>query len=523
MKEEVETNEIENSFNVVLKGSSLVLIGTLIAGVLSLVYTIIIARYWTKTDLGIFTLAASFLGIFSTIGSLGIARAVTRNIAYYKGKKDYKTLPNIIISSIVIIFVVSSILAIIMFIFSGYIAENILQEPALKLPLMIFSVAIPINNIITILTSVFKGFNNIKPRVFFEQIFFNFLFFIFIILLVFFNARFIYVFYFYLAAVFITSLILVIYTYKKTPKLDNLFNLKLRMSQAKPLLLFSLPILGIALLNTSTNWANIWMLGLFKSAADVGVYKVANVVTGFIGFPIGILLALYLPVISNLYAKNKIDEIKRIYTIITKWICFFTFPMFIFLFIFTEPFISWIYGNEYIIASDTLRILSFAIISTNFAGPNAPTLISLGKPRLVMYSLIISSLINIILNILLIPNYGIEGAAISMAVSLICFNLIKCGVLYISKNIHPISYNLIKPTILMVIFGTIIYLFWKDLFYFRRWMVPILVISFYLIYFVFFLISKSIDKEDIDLLKNIQKKIRIRSNLLVKIMKRFMS
>ncbi len=504
-----------------VKGSSFVLIGSLISSFLLLLFSILIARFYTKNDLGIFTLAFSFLQLFSTIGALGITKGVTRNIAYYKGKKNYKILPDIIFSSIILTFIVSSIMAVILFISSSYIAENIFHESSFKLPLMIFSIAIPINNLINIFVSVFRGFNNIKPIVYFQQILQNLLFFLFLISLIISNAAFIYVFYLYLASLSVTCLILIIYALKNKSKLDILSNVKISFSQAKPLLLFSLPLLAAALLNTSTNWVNNLMLGGLKTAAEVGLFKVAGIITGFIGFPIGILLVLYMPVVSNLFGSNKINEIKRIYSVLTKWICFLTLPLFIFLFIFSDLVIGAMYGKEYIIAANTFRILSVATIITNFAGPNGATLVSIGKPRFVMYSILVASIINIVLNIILIPPYGIEGAAISVTIALLSFNIIKCSILYFSVGITSLSYNLIKPTISTIVILCILYVVIKNFFSIKIWMLSIFFIVFYLIYFLFFLITKSIDKEDIEIIKIIGKKIHLKTDFLTDIMNKF--
>jgi len=505
----------------VVKGSSFVLIGSLISSFLLLLFSVLIARFYTKSDLGIFTLAFSFLQLFSTIGTLGIARGVTRNLAYYKGKKYYKILPDIISSSIILIFVASSIISIILFISSSYIAENIFHEPSFALPLMIFSVAIPINNLINIFVSVFRGFKNIKPLVYFQQILQNLLFFLFLISLIISNTAFIYVFYLYLTSLSITCIILMIYAIKNTSKINIFSDVKISFSQAKPLLFFSLPLLAVAVLNTSTNWVNVLMLGGLKTAAEVGLFKVAGVITGFIGFPIGILLVLYMPVVSNLYGLNKIEEIKRIYSVLTKWICFLILPLFIFLFIFSDQVIGIIYGKEYIIAANTFRILSIATIVTNFAGPNGATLVSIGKPRSVMYSILIASIINIVLNIILIPPYGIEGAAISVTIALLSFNIIKCSILYFSVGITSLSFNLIKPTISTIATICVLYIIFKNYLFVEIWMIPIFFIAFYLIYFLFFLFTKSIDKEDIEMIKIIGDKIHIKTDFLTNIMFKF--
>ncbi len=512
---------ISDSLNTVVKGSGFVLIGSLISSFILLAVHIIIARVWGKTDLGIFTLAFSFLQLFSTIGALGVTRGVTRNLAYYIGKKDQKIIPDIIFSSIFVTIIASSIIATILFLSSNYIAENIFKEPSFALPLKIFSFVIPINNIINIFVSVFRGFKEIKPLVYFQQIMQNVLFFLFLMSIVFTSSSFIYIFYLYLASLAITCTLLAIYSFKKMKGFKILNNVRIEFSQTKPLLLFSLPLLAVAILNTSTSWVNNLMIGGIRTASEVGLYKAAGVITGFVSFPIGILLVLYMPVVSNLYGLNKIKEIKRIYIVLTKWLCFLTFPMFLFLFLFSTQVIKIIYGNEYILASNVLRILLIGAIITNFAGPNGSTLVSIGKPRFVMYSILVATVLNIILNIILIPKYGIIGAALSVGIAILSFNIIKSSILYYKTKVISLSYNLLKPTIFTIAISLFIYIIVRNVIVIDLFILILFFILFYMLYSLFFLITKSIDPEDINIIGIIGEKIHLKTNFLTKFLSKF--
>ena len=452
---------------------------------------------------------------------MGIARGVTRNLAFYNGKKDYKILPDIISSSVLITAIASLVIAILLFAFSGIIAKNIFQNPSFQIPLMVFSIAIPIKNIFSMFISISKGFKNIKPMVYFQQISQNVLFFLFLLMALISNQSFIYIFYLFLLSLSISCVLLIIYTTKKVINFKILDNKRINFSQAKPLLIFSLPLLFVELLNSSTNWINKLMIAGIKDFNTLGLYASAGTITAFIGFPISLLLALYTPVISNLYGLKKIFEIKRIYMILTKWLCFFTFPMFIFLFIFSKQIIILVFGNGFAGAEITFKILAISTIIANFSGLNGATLVSIGKTRLVLYSLACATIMNIILNIFLIPKYGIEGAAISVSVAVISFNIIKSSIVYKKINAIPISYNLIKPTILLIMITPLFY-FFKDYYSFvNKWYIFIFLLILYLLYFVFFLITKSIDQEDIDIIDIIGKKIHLNIRFLTKFLRKF--
>ena len=514
---------IKKSLQTVLKGSGFFLIGSIVSSILIILCNLIIVRVWTKADLGIYALAFSFLSLFSTIGILGIAQGVNRNLAYYKGKKQHKNIPSIISSSILLTLIASSIIGIVLLISSSYIVENILNESSFIVPLRIFCIAIPVNNLILIITSIFKGLNEIKPLVYFQHISQNLFFFVFLIYIVVLKISFVNIFYAYLLSLIITTMFLVFYTRKKLSNFDISFVKKVDFSQAKPMLLFSLPLLVVQVLNTSTSWITVLMLGGIKTAADVGLYKASGVLTGLIGYPFAIILVLYIPVVSGLYGSNKIDEIKKIYSILTKWICFVTLPLFLILFLFTDTIVYFFYGSRYEIISYAVKILSLAAIITNFTGPNGATLIAIGKQKFVMYSTIIAAVVSIFLNIYLIPIYGFEGAALSVAASFTCFNILKCSIVYILTKASPISYNLVKPTILTIITTVFLYMVTKRSFELEVWFVPIFIAVFYMVYFVFFLLTYSIEIQDIEMIRTIGKKLHIKTKFLTNILLKFLN
>jgi len=404
-------------------------------------------------------------------------------------------------------------MGIILFVFANHIAVNIFNEPMLSLPLKIFSICIPVFNLIIIIVSIYRGFNQLKPLVYFHQILQNLLFLLSFICLIVFKLSFIYVFYFYLFVLIITCISLVIYSINQSPKFDLLSNDNIKLLQAKPLLIFSIPLLVASLLQRSTGWTNILMIGGIKTAVDVGLYTTALAVTSFITFPIGVMLIIYMPVVSNLYGSNKINEIKRIFSVITKWLCFVTIPIFVIIFIFPEFVINFIYGSNYVLAENALRILSIGAIFNIFSGPNAATLIAIGKPRFIMYATLSSAIICIGLNIILIPPYGIVGAAIAATISIISINIIKCIMLYHSIGAHPLSKNMIKPTILITLLTGLLFIIFKDLAYVRSWLLIPLIIGIYIIYYAFFVITKSVDVEDKSMIRMIIKKIPFKKRL----------
>jgi O-antigen/teichoic acid export membrane protein len=231
------------------------------------------------------------------------------------------------------------------------------------------------------------------------------------------------------------------------------------------------------------------------------------------------LLTSYTPVFSGLHAKGLINEIKNNYLILTKWITILTFPLFIIFFLFPDLTIRVLIGSNYLPSINVLRILSLAQIINNFVGPCTVSLIVFGKTRFKMYTTISAALLNIVLNLLLIPSYSYIGAAIASSATIIFINIINTVKLYSISKIQPISQNLLKPILLSTLFVIPIYFLSQHFLTYNLWFLILLSIVLYLIYLPSILITKSLDKDDINMLIEIEKK----TGLNVKRIKKFLS
>ncbi len=529
------TNKLDNNDNLdgslqkLIKGTGIVIIGSLISSLFIFLTRILIANYWTENEYGIFSLSFAIVSIFTVISSLGLIQGVTRNIAYNRYKNDKKKVSAIILISFFLSAVMSIFTGLILFLSSEFIAVNIFHEHLLVFPLKISSVIVPILTLTNIVVSIFRGFGQIKPLVYFSQIAYNSLFFIFLLLSIAFSSSFLNIFYVNILSSFIILISLIVYTIRKiryvAGKLNFfiLYSLKsIKTSIVKDLMFFSLPLLGTAILSMIVGWTDTLMLGAIKGSIDVGLYNIASPTARFISFPLTAVIVTYMPVISGLYAKGKLNVIKRNFKILTKWICLSTFPLFVFLFIFSEVIIEVLFGPAYVPSAIALRILSMGLIINNLVGPCGVTLVAMGKPRFIMFSTLATASLNIILNIFLIPSFSIAGAAVATGVSVVSINSIKIWKLYSFSGVQPLSKNLIKPILFFTILVTIFYFIFQSFLTINGWWLVPMTAVFYVIFALSILFTKSLDLEDLKILLVLKKKMKIKSGFLEKVLTRFL-
>jgi O-antigen/teichoic acid export membrane protein len=512
---------VNQSLQKIAKGTGIIFVGTIIGLLLAFVSLIIIVRYTTQSEYGIFSLAFVLLNIFFMISTLGLANGVPRQIAYFRGKKDSEKVSGIVKASIQIALVASIISSILLFLFSDIISVKAFHSPELSTPLKIFAFAIPFSVLIVIFTSIFRGFDRVEPNVYFQNILSYVLLLPLLGIVILFGLSFLGIFYAYLASIALTCIAFAVYTAKKLPisvKGENVNAHSLR----KELLIFSLPLLAVSILGMIMTWTDTLMLGYFKTPDIVGLYNAALPLASLIPVVLTSMIFLYVPIASQLYSQNLMDELRRNYAILTKWMFALSLPLFLIIFLFPETVLNTLFGSRYIEASIALQILALGMFIHTFLGPNGATLIITGKTRFLMWTSLIGAIMNIALNIFLIPLLGIVGAAIASAASLAVINVLNSTWLYLLFRIHPFTKNYIKPILTSVLLVFVIFTLVRSIVDgIPFWLLLLLLIIFMGAYGLSILLTKSFDKEDMMMLLAIEERLGMNLTAIKKILRRF--
>jgi O-antigen/teichoic acid export membrane protein len=396
----------------------------------------------------------------------------------------------------------------------------ILHSNDLSAILRIMSITIPFSILSVTVLSIFRGFGVVEPKVYFSDVLQQILRISFFATVVFFGLALTGAAYAYLGVIVITSIALVVYAAKKVPTLVG----KVRDYEPmrKELLYFSLPLFGrgiLAIIITSTDKL---MLGYFETPEAVGLYSVAVSLANFIPIVLTSLLFIYVPIVSQLYAKNHFEEIKRTYAVLTKWIFSAALPIFLIMFLFPDAVLNIIYGARYVQAGIALQILALGFFTHSFLGPNGATLVVMGRTKLVLMNALVRTIMNVVLNLLLIPPMGIAGAAIASAIALTTGNVLASIELYLISKTHPFTKNYLKPVVISILLVIVIYILVRNIFdVLSVWMLITFFILFLVVYGLSMLFTRSFDDEDVMLLLAIEKRVGVDFGPIKKILKRF--
>ena len=507
-------SEVNNALQKIVKGTGLVFFGTVFSMFCMFLISVIVARYFSTEEYGIFNLVWTILNLAFLIALLGFQSSLTREVAIYKERKPSK-LNDLISTSLIIVTINSLILTGILFLNAENISK-IFNEPNLIYSLKISAFAIIFCVLIRVIISISRGLGRTKEQVYFQNILNLILFLIFVVVVMILNLEFIYVFFAYLVSQILTFIFLVCEIWR-----NNLFKFKfsLNLNIGKELLLFSIPLLFSGILGYIMTWADTIMLGYYKSSEVVGLYNAAAPIAKLLSIFLSSTAFLYAPIASQFYAQGKIKEMGRVYQILTKWVFLLTLPTFALMFLFPEATIEFFFGAKYVSAALVLQILTLGFMFHTFLGLNGLTLVIIGQPKFNMIGDTFAVISNVILNIFLIPKYGIVGAAVATTVSYVIANVFRSLWLYQKTKIHPFSWNYMKPlAISFVLLGIIksLHLRVPDIWY------AILILAVFLVVCSFLvLLSKSVDKEDVELFLAIGKKLGVDMKIIKRVLERF--
>ena len=197
--------------------------------------------------------------------------------------------------------------------------------------------------------------------------------------------------------------------------------------QSRDLLRYSLPAAFATMFGSMILLTDRIFVGVFLSEEDTGVYQAISL---FSVLFVTILVSINLiaaPMVARYFAANQHQELKKLYSISTKWVLHLCFPFLILIWVFPQSVIGSIYRESYVVGATTLVILAMAQLLNVLSGPVDQVLIMTGNQKDMLRITATVFVSNVIVNIVLVPIWGLNGAAVA---TLIAFGSISSAGLY---------------------------------------------------------------------------------------------
>jgi len=186
----------------------------------------------------------------------------------------------------------------------------------------------------------------------------------------------------------------------------------------------SIPFGLTAALQLINGRTDILMLGFFSSDAEIGVYRVAAQLGATVIFAMQAINMVQGPHIAHLFAQGDLKKLQRMITRTSQVVLMCAVPVVLVILFFGDVLIKLIYGEAYQGAYVPLVILCAGQLVNATMGNVGSLLNMTGHERDTMKSVLLAAIVNVTLNLALIPVFGIVGAAIATASTLTVWNLV---------------------------------------------------------------------------------------------------
>jgi O-antigen/teichoic acid export membrane protein len=186
----------------------------------------------------------------------------------------------------------------------------------------------------------------------------------------------------------------------------------------------SIPFGMTAALQLINGRTDILALGLFRPDAQVGIYRVASQLAAVVIFGMQAVSAIQGPHIANLFAKGDLKKLQHMITRSTQAILMVAVPVVIVIILFGTFIIRTIYGVAYEAAYLPLVILCLGQLFNASMGSVASLLNMTGHERDTTKSVLVGAMVNVTLNLALVPFWGMSGAATATAATLVVWNVL---------------------------------------------------------------------------------------------------
>ena len=430
---------------IIAKGAGYVLIGAICGSALRFLFRAIIGRYLGPSLLGIFFIGLGLFRISERIACLGIQNGILRYIPVYFGEKDEERIKGTIISGLKIVGVAGLFVAGLIFINSNFIARNIFQNLELTNVLKAFSLVIPFSAITTVLLFSTQAFRVLKYKVVvreFQEPLFGILIFSFLYLIGWkLNGALLA----FLLSIACGTILAAFFLKKVFPPIADK-NVRSRF-ETKKLIHFSYPLFFVGFFYLVILWLNTLLIGHFLTMEEVGYFGAAHNIAMLGLVVVNAFVSIFAPIVSDLSNRKENDKLEGLYKVITKWIFTLSFPVFILMIYFDQEILALSFGRPFVQGAIVLVILSIAMLVNSIIGSAGFLTAMSGKPKLELANLSVTLSVNAILSVVLIPRYGIQGAAYATLVAFVLLNVIRLIEVRILFRIHPFRIDLYKPLV----------------------------------------------------------------------------
>jgi O-antigen/teichoic acid export membrane protein len=410
-----------------VRGSSLLLVGRVIAMAVNFGSQVLIVRHLSKSEFGAFAYALSLVTFAESIVIVGLDRAHARFISIYDERRDYARYFGTILMEVAFVLGLGLSLILLVYGLQGWLGETAISNQKAVALLVILIVLSPIQALDRLLMSMFAVLASARSIFFRTYVLAPGLRLVVVLLLVLGRHPVSFLAAGYVAAGAIGTAIYVVLLVRLLRAQGLLAHFDLRSVKLpfRPVFGFALPLLTSDLVYVVMNTFDVLVLGRFHGTTEVAELRVIQPVATLNTVVFTSFTVLFVPLAARLFERQDREGVRDLYWTTAVWMAILTFPVFLVTSVLARPLTVLLFGQRYADSGTYLALLAVGYYFQAALGFNGLTVQVFGRLGYTVTVNVLAAGYNAGVNLLLIPRHGALGAAIGTSSALVVHNLLK--------------------------------------------------------------------------------------------------
>lgn len=425
------------------KGGGFLAAGSLFEFGIRFVIAFLLARVLGASEYGMYNLAISAATIVASISALGMDDGMIRYIAMMVSKRDEKGVWGTLQIGFGIGIVMSLLTGVGLYFLAEPVGLHLFHEPDLVPLLRLFSFIVPPLTLSNILVGAARGFKRMDVSALAENVIQFIIRLILIGLLALFGLN-----------VFVASIVFGLSELAATLALIYLlhkhFSFKRPISNGRrdtrEIFTFAMPFWMSGLLSKFRKNIQSVLLGTLDTVAGVGVFSIVSSINLVGRVSYQSIIASVKPFLAELYSQNNIQQMGQLYQTTTRWTLMTNLPIFLIMVLFPEQLLV-IFGESFVVGASALAILAYAELANAGTGICGSIIDMTGFTKLKLVNSVTWVLLLAVTNYLLIPPWGVVGAAVATLISTTVINFLRMAEVWFLLRLQPYNRTFIKPVV----------------------------------------------------------------------------
>ena len=395
--------------------------------VLGFGFNLLLARMLGAQGAGIFFLALALTMVVAVLSRLGMDNTILRFTASHSSSKDWSAVKGTFRQGLYLALGISCGSTVVLFLAAPWLAEAVLSRPELTLPIRWMALSVIPLTALMLHAEALRGLKRIRDSQLVNGVALPAFSFIGLLglgrlwgvqgaVLA------------YLIAAVCSALLGIWLWYLATRKWRVIRGLY----PIRPLLRSCLPLWWVACMNLLMVWTSTILLGFWHSAQDVGAFHIALRTAMLISFILLAVNSIAAPKFSALHRQGDRRALQSTARGSALLMTLLAVPLAL-LFILSPGWVMNLFGPEFSVYAPALSILAFGEFINIACGSVGYLLIMSGNERVVRNNNTLAAFLNVVLNLVLIPLYGVLGAAFAVCISVSLKNIL--GVFLVKRHL----------------------------------------------------------------------------------------